>query len=118
MGGDDNKRHQQPDAKETQWFGLKYGHQKHNEKAEWISNMTRDLEELEEGPKSEIYTDLLKTTLKKYQTGKRQAMMEYMVSDSRNSPSHSRQTSTRNEQMPIKSTRTRMDDHIDTKGPK
>ena len=34
----------------------------HNEKAEWINNMTR---ELEEAPKAEIHSDLLKTTLKK-----------------------------------------------------
>ena len=33
------------------------------EKAEWINNMTRKLG-LEEGPKAEIHTDLLKTTLK------------------------------------------------------
>ena len=48
--------------------------------------MTRELEGLKEGPKVEIHIDLLKTTLKKYQIGKRQAMMEYMVSGSRNSP--------------------------------
>ena len=59
---------------------------KHNKKAEWINNMTRELEGLEEGPKAEIHTDLLKTTLKKYQTGKSHDMMEYMVSGSRNSP--------------------------------
>ena len=59
---------------------------KHNEKVEWINNMARELEGLEECPKAEIHTDLLKTTLKKYQTGKRQTMMEYMVSGSRNSP--------------------------------
>ena len=49
-----------------------------------IINMTRELEEPEEGPKAEIHIDLLKTTLKDYQTGKRQAMLEYMVSGSRN----------------------------------
>ena len=59
---------------------------KHNEEAERINNMTRELEGLEEGLKAEIHTDLLKTTLKKYQTGKRQAMMEYVVSGSGNSP--------------------------------
>ena len=42
---------------------------------------------LEEGPKAEIHMDLRRMTLKKYQIGKRQAMMEYMDSDSRNSPS-------------------------------
>ena len=53
---------------------------KHNEKAKWINNMTKELEGIKEGPKAKILIDLLKTTLKKYQTGKRQAMMEYMVS--------------------------------------
>ena len=48
--------------------------------------MTRELEGLEEGPKAEIHVDLLKTTLKKYLTGKHQAMMEYMGSGSRYSP--------------------------------
>ena len=66
--------------KKSNDFGQKYGNQKKsNEKAEWINNMTRELEGLKEGPKAEIHTELLKTTLKKYQTGKRQAMMEYMV---------------------------------------
>ena len=67
-------------------FWLKYGNQKHNEKAQWINNMTRELEGLKEGPKAEIHTDLLKTTLNKYRTGKRRAMMEYKISGSRNSP--------------------------------
>ena len=48
--------------------------------------MTKELEGLEEGPKEEIHIDLLKTTLKKYKAGKSQAMMEYMVFGSRNSP--------------------------------
>ena len=38
---------------------------KHNEKAEWKNHIKKELEELEEGPKPEIHTDLLKTTLKK-----------------------------------------------------
>ena len=45
-------------------LGLKYGNQKHNEKAEWINNITRELEGLEGDPKVKIHTDLLKTTLK------------------------------------------------------
>ena len=56
---------------------------KHSKKAEWINNMTRELEGLEEDPKAEIHIDVLKMTLKT-QTGKRHVMMEYMVS--RNSP--------------------------------
>ena len=80
--------------------------------------MTRKLEGLEEGSKAEKHIVLLKTTLEKYQTGKRHARMEYI----QEIHLHSRQTSTRNEQIPTKSTRTRMDDqrkyHIDPKGPK
>ena len=38
---------------------------KHNEKAERINNITRELEGLEAGPKAEIHTDLLKMTFKK-----------------------------------------------------
>ena len=38
---------------------------KKHEKAEWINNMTRELEGLEEGLKAEIHIDLLKKTLKK-----------------------------------------------------
>ena len=66
--------------------GLKYGNQKHNEKAEWINHIRRELEELEGDPKTEIHTDLLKTTLKKVSNWKRLAMMEYLVSGSRGSP--------------------------------
>ena len=48
--------------------------------------MTRESEGLKKGPEAEIHIDLLKATLKKYQTGNRQAMMENVVSVSRNSP--------------------------------
>ena len=66
MGGDDNKTYQQPDEKETERFWTKiWQPKKHNEKAEWINNITREPEELEEGPRAEIQTDLLKTTIKK-----------------------------------------------------
>ena len=37
---------------------------KHNKKAEWINNMTREIEGLKEGPKTEIHIGLLKMTLK------------------------------------------------------
>ena len=59
---------------------------KHNEKAEWINDTTRELEGLEEGLKGEIHIDLFTLTLKEFETGKRQAMMVYIVSSSRNSP--------------------------------
>ena len=48
--------------------------------------MTRELEWLKEGPKAEINIELPQKTQKRYQTGKRQDMMEYMDSGSRNSP--------------------------------
>ena len=48
--------------------------------------MGRELEGLEEKPKAKIYRDSLRTTLKKYQNGKRTAMIAYMDSGSRNSP--------------------------------
>ena len=38
---------------------------KHNEKAEWRNNMTKELEGLKEGPKAEIHIELLKTTQQK-----------------------------------------------------
>ena len=55
---------------------------KHNEKAKWINNMTKELERFKGSLKAEIHIDLLKMTLEKYQTGKRHAMAEYMVSSS------------------------------------
>ena len=55
--------------------GLKYvppPKKKHNEKVEWINHITRELEELEECPKAEIHTDLLKMALKKVSNWKTQ----------------------------------------------
>ena len=66
MGGSDTKTYQQPDAKETERFWTKiWEPKKHNENAEWIDNITRELDGLEEGPQMEIHVDLLKTTLKR-----------------------------------------------------
>ena len=66
LGGDDNKTYQQPDAKETKRFWTKiWPPKQHNEKAEWINYIARELEQLEEGPKAEIHIDLPKRTLKK-----------------------------------------------------
>ena len=48
--------------------------------------MAKELEGLEEGLKAEIHIDLLRTTLKIYQNGKRQAMMEYMDTGFKISP--------------------------------
>ena len=66
MGGHDPKTYQQPDTRETERFWTKiWQPKKHNEKAEWINDMTRELEGLEEGLKAEIHMDLLRKTLKK-----------------------------------------------------
>ena len=60
------KTYQQPDAKETEQFWTKtWQPPKNDERAEWINNITRELEGLEEGPKAEIQIDLLKTTQKR-----------------------------------------------------
>ena len=66
LGGSDTKTYQQPDAKETERFWTKISQPKnHNENAEWINNITRELDGHEVGPKMEIQVDLLKTTLKR-----------------------------------------------------
>ena len=71
MGGSDTKTYQQPDAKETERFWTKICQPKrHNENAEWINNITRELKGPEEGPKIEVHIDLLKTTLKRISNGK------------------------------------------------
>ena len=59
---------------------------KHNEKAERINNITRELEGLEKARKRKYTAIYSKRHLKRYQTGKHQAKMEYMISGSRNSP--------------------------------
>ena len=85
--GDDTKTYKQLDARETEQFWTKIWQPgEHNKKAEWISNMTKELEVFEEGPKAEIHIDLLKTSLKRHLNGKRQARMEDMDSSSRNAP--------------------------------
>ena len=61
---DDTKTYQQPGVRETERCWTKKQTKKHNEKAEWINNMTKELEGLKEGPKEEIHKDSLKTTLK------------------------------------------------------
>ena len=45
LGGDNNKTHQQPNAKETERFWTKIWQPKqHNVKAEWINHITKELE--------------------------------------------------------------------------
>ena len=61
LGGHDTKTYQQAHTKETEQFWTKtLQPKKHNEKAKWINNMTRELEGLEEGSKAEIHIELLK----------------------------------------------------------
>ena len=64
MEGDDIKTNNWMQKKPND-LGLKYGNQKYNEKVEWINNITKQLEGLEEGPKPEIHIDLLRMTIKK-----------------------------------------------------
>ena len=66
LGGSDTKTYQQSDVKETERFWTKiWQPKKHNEYAEWINNIRKELEGYEEGPKTEIHIDLIKTTLKR-----------------------------------------------------
>ena len=125
MRGDDTKTYHQPDARETEQIWTKiWQRREHNKKAKWISNMKKELEGPEDCPKAEIHIDLQKKKKHKKKRNnikfrKRQAMMEYIDSGSRNWPPL--KTNTRNEQMPTRSTLTRMDNqrknHIDTEGP-
>ena len=65
IGEDDTKTYKQPDARETEQFGTKiWQPREHDKKTESISNMTKELEGLEEGRKAEIHIDLLKATPK------------------------------------------------------
>ena len=71
--------------------------------------MTKELEGLQEGPKAEIHIDLLKTTLKniKLENARPWWNTRILLQETH---LYSRQTSTRNEQMPRRSTHTRKDD--------
>ena len=56
--------------RETKRFCTKiWQPKKHNQKAEWINDMTKKLGGLEKGPKAEIHIELPKKTQKRYQTG-------------------------------------------------
>ena len=100
-------------------FGRKYGNKKQNERAEWVNNITRELEGLEECFKTHRTTqnDTKKNT--KLENARPRWNTWFLVQEIR---LHSRQTSTRNEQTLTRSTGTRLDDqrkdHIDPKGPK
>ena len=80
--------------------------------------MTKELEGLEEGPKAEIHVNFLKTTNKNIKLANAWPWWNiwFLVQEIH---LHSRQTSSRSEQMPPRSTHTRIDDqkkdYIDTK---
>ena len=67
LGEHDTKTYQQPDARETERFWTKiWQPKKHNVKVEWINNMTREQEGIEEGPKAELTSTLTQRHAKKY----------------------------------------------------
>ena len=121
--GSDTKIYQQPDVQETERFLTKiWQPKKHNENAAWINNITRELEGLEEGPQTEIHTDLLKTDTKKnikLESARPWWNTWLLVQEIR---LHSPQTSTRNEQMLTRHASNWMDDqrkdYINPKKPK
>ena len=66
IGGDDKKKYQQPDAREAkQFWRKKWQPREYTKKAEWASNMGKELERLEEGPKAKMQIDSPRTTIKK-----------------------------------------------------
>ena len=84
---DDTNTNQQLNARETEQFLSKlWQPREHYTKAEWIINMVKDLERLEDGPKAEMLKELMRMALKKYLIEKYQAMIECMDSGPRNSP--------------------------------
>ena len=87
LGGSNTETYQQPDSKETERFWTKiWKPKKHNENAEWINNITREIKDLKKAPKRKYTSTHPKQHRKEYQTGKCLVMMEYMASGSRNSP--------------------------------
>ena len=122
LGGHDTKTYQQPDAKETEQFWTKiWQPKKHNEKAEWINDMTRELEELKEIQSGNTHRTTQKDTKKyiKLENAWTWWNTWILVQDIH---LHSRQTKTRNEQIPTRCKCTWLDDQrkhqIDPKGPK
>ena len=74
--GECSRINHQPDAKEKKNWSKIWEQKEYNRKAEWINNMKKELQGLEEG----VHLVLLRVTLKKYRIGKFQAMMAYMDS--------------------------------------
>ena len=111
LGGSDTKTYQQLDIKETERFWTKiWQPKKHYENAEWINNITRELEGLEEDPEMEIHV--------KMESARPLWNTWLLVQEIH---LHSRQTSPRNEQMLTRRASTWLDDqrkdYINPKGP-
>ena len=122
MGGSETKAYQQPDAKENKRFWTKIWQPKtYNKNAEWINNITRELEGLEEGPNEYTHRLTKNNTKKNIKMEKTRPWWNtwFLVQVVH---LHSRQTSTSNKQMPTRRPSTWMDeerkDYINPKGPK
>ena len=77
---------QQLDAKEAkQFWGKIWGRKEYNRKAEWMNNMKKELQGLEESPEMIIHLESLRATLKIYRIRNLRTMMEYMDSSFKNS---------------------------------
>ena len=63
--GECTKTFQSPDAKEAEQFGAKYGNGRINRKAKLITNMERELQELEELHKGKLLLHSRRATLEK-----------------------------------------------------
>ena len=117
MGGSNTKTYQQPYD-----FGQTYGIKIFLENAEWINNITRELDVLEEGQKNGNTHRLTQINTEKnikLETARPWWTTWQQVQEV---PLHSRQTSSRKEQMPKRDTSTWMDDqrkeYNNPKGPK
>ena len=63
VGGECSKTYQEPGAKEAKQFWSKiWGQKEHNRKANWINNMKKELQGIEEIPEAENYLKLLRAT--------------------------------------------------------
>ena len=99
-----------PNIREAKQLWIKIWESKdHIRKGEWINNMEKELQGLEEGLKAKLHLHSLRETLKKYQIGKLQTMMTCMDSSFKN-PLHPWHTGYRNELMLRRSRHTRIDD--------
>ena len=123
FGEHDTKTYQQPDPRETERFWTKiWQPKKHNENAEWINERYDKRTRRTRGrPKNENRHRITQKDTKKYiklENARTWWNTWILVQETH---LHSRQTRTRNEQLPTRCTSIRLDDqrknHIDPKGP-